>query len=528
MILFYDFKTKAFKLKPLANMYLNENFLSEESNPQPISSFDKLSFECDACYVPHVFIIIFPRSKEENNLDYTNFANFSDYNLNYSKEEAVKIANYNINMQKNLLNNSKNNQLNDFSDFTKTNSKLTNTQTKLPDLALGNKWTNHEKECLRKYILIYGYGRWKIIKHNSRGVLSEKPELELKIFSNAFLKVIIEFLPQEKQELRKFLINLINEQADEPFILAKKDDWGTLLKQRAPAWGKRIQLIFRVCLIIEKFKSERKKNKEIRKKIDLLSKELSNKNASNEKFGNEANKQLKADEQPDNESNQDDESNLNFDNSKKSELKNYHKNKNDNEILEKIESLKNQINKTFDYWDNLLNFLPNSAFFGQRPSVWWTRTHDIDLLRGTYKHGYANYQLMRSDPKLSFSKLEKDSNFQEFPSADTITRRIKKLIQIIIKNESNNGLISFEDKKSLKEPTGFNLQEKNNIINFIMDFGVPLNHEGKSDWVTLRDQLIRVIGLDTAKTPQMIERLVQRIRMISQLVIQLNQKENSK
>ena len=66
------------------------------------------------------------------------------------------------------------------------------------------------------------------------------------------------------------MINLIQEQPEEPFVLPKKDDWGSLLKQRAPAWGKRIQLLYRVCLIVEKFKSERKKNKEIRKKLEEL------------------------------------------------------------------------------------------------------------------------------------------------------------------------------------------------------------------------------------------------------------------
>ena len=501
-------------------MYFNECYLSKESNPQAITSFDKISFECDSCYVPHVFIIILPRNKEENSLNFTNFANFNEFNMNYTNEEAAKIANYAMNAPKNLQNNSQNTLLINLSDFTNNNNKIYNTPLKLPDIALGNKWTNHEKECLRKYILIYGYGRWKIIKHNSRGVLSEKPELELKIFSNAFLKVIIEYLPQEKQELRKFLINLINEQADEPFILHKKDDWGTLLKQRAPAWGKRIQLIYRVCLIIEKFKSERKKNKEIRKKIDLLGKGLSNIATADSGKSKEI-KNLKENEI-------EEYKNYKIKQNNQSENCTNNINNNNNSFFEEIENSKSQINKTFDYWDNLLNFLPNSAFFGQRPSVWWTRTHDIDLLRGTYKHGYANYHQMRSDPKLSFSKLEKDSNFQEFPSADTITRRIKKLIQIIIKNESNNGLISFENKKSLKEPTGFNLQEKNSIINFLMDYGVPLNHEGKSDWAMLRDQLVRVISLDAAKTWQMIEKFVQRIRMITQLVIQLNQNENSK
>jgi hypothetical protein len=375
-----------------------------------------------------------------------------------------------------------------FNNYT-NNKNINNANKKLADIQLTNKWTNHEKECLRKYILIYGYNRWKIIKQNSGSVLSEKPELELKIFANAFLKTIVEFLPQEKSELRKFLINLLDEDPEEPFILPKKDDWGTLIKQRAPAWGKRIQLIYRVCLIVEKFKSERKKNKDIRRRIDDISNQAQN-------------IQIKKDEMsivsP-------------------------------QEVEEEIEKLKAEVNKTYDYWDNLLNFLPNHAFYGQRPSVWWTRTHDIDLLRGTYKYGYANYQMMRNDPKLSFSKLEKDSSFQEFPNADTITRRLKKLIQIIIKSESNNGIISFEDRKNLKEPTGFTLEEKNAFITFLIDFGVPLNSEGKSDWAGMKEQLgekLPDLQNDNSKTPQMIERLVQRLRMISQLVIQLNENSN--
>ena len=50
-----------------------------------------------------------------------------------------------------------------------------------------------------------------------------------------------------------------------------------------------------------------------------------------------------------------------------------------------------QVVKEFKTGNNLLNFLPSSVFYGQRPSVWWTLRHDIDLLIGTYKYGYANY-----------------------------------------------------------------------------------------------------------------------------------------
>lgn len=444
LILYFDFKSKEFKLKSVESFYLNENHISESSEAVCIKSFDRIAIDCELCYGPHIYVMIFPKTSRDEELDGI------DMRMNLG---------YTIFPQ-------------DTSLIIKTEDDKQNITKRLPDLVLANKWTSHEKDCLRKLILIYGYGRWRLLKQNSGGVLSDKPENEIKIFSNAFIKTIVELLPQEKSELRKFLINLIDEATDEPYILAKKDDWGTLIKQRAPAWGKRIQLLYRVCLIIEKFKSERKKNKEKRKKLDELTSQ-------------------------------------------------------GNGESDEAENIKADINKTYDYWDNLLNFLPNHAFYGQRPSIWWTRTHDIDLLRGTYKFGYANYQMMRSDPKLSFSKLEKDTSFQEFPNADTITRRLKKLIQIIIKSESNNGIISFEDRKNIKEPTGFTLEEKNKIVQYLIDQGVPLNSEGKSDWALLKDQLTTAISLDSSKTAQMIERLVQRLRMISQLVIQLNDNSNN-
>lgn len=332
-----------------------------------------------------------------------------------------------------------------------------------PDHKLSNSWTIHEKDCLRKYILIYGYGKWVVIQKNSAGVLSDKSHTEMRIFANSFIRTIIELMPSEKKELKKFMKDLIDEKEGEPYVFCKRDDWGSLIKQRAPAWGKRIQLIWRVSLLIEKFKSERKKNKEMRIKYQITN--------------------------------------------------------NDNDLQ--------NLNKTFDHWDNLLNFLPSQAFYGQRPAAWWTRTHDIDLLRGTYKHGYANYQAMRTDPKLSFSKLEKESNYQEFPNADTITRRLKKLIQIIIKYEmSNNGVISFSEKKITKDLTGFNLEEKNSILKHLIDKGVPVNSEGKCDWLAFKEEINLSMNPDNKHTPLMYEKIAQRLRMIAQVVIQLE--SNSK
>lgn len=170
---------------------------------------------------------------------------------------------------------------------------------------------------------------------------------------------------------------------------------------------------------------------------------------------------------------------------------------------ENEETNDNNVNKTFDNWDNLLNFLPGQAFYGQRPAVWWTRTHDIDLLRGTYKYGYANYQLMRSDQKYIFSKFEKESsnNLQEFPSADTITRRLKKLVQIIVKYEqSNNGVISFCEKVVNKDPTGFSLDYKYKILSYLIDKGVPLTSEGKYDWFQFKSDVENYFNYNNTNT----------------------------
>jgi len=56
-----------------------------------------------------------------------------------------------------------------------------------------------------------------------------------------------------------------------------------------------------------------------------------------------------------------------------------------------------KLGEAYETWDNLLNFMPITFFYGQRPSVWWTLRHDIDLLCGTYKYGYALYTQMRQD-----------------------------------------------------------------------------------------------------------------------------------
>jgi len=110
----------------------------------------------------------------------------------------------------------------------------------------------------------------------------------------------------------------------------------------------------------------------------------------------------------------------------------------------------------------------------------------VDLLIGTYKFGYANYQQMRTDTTiLTFYKLDKvEGVYQEFPNADTITRRLKKLAQVISKSD-----YFFENAENLSEPTGLTLEEKNRIYDLLINFGVPVNSDGKNDWAFLKSKL---------------------------------------
>lgn len=131
--------------------------------------------------------------------------------------------------------------------------------------------------------------------------------------------------------------------------------------------------------------------------------------------------------------------------------------------------------------ENLLNFIPNDQLLGIRPTHWWTRKHDIDLMFGTFKWGYGNYNMLKDDPKLSFSKLKPNDSYYAFPQAENLTRRLKKLAQLVSRIDGN---YDFESGIKASEPSGFTADEKDAIIQIIGDLGVPYCHDdiNKPDW----------------------------------------------
>lgn len=334
---------------------------------------------------------------------------------------------------------------------------------------VNHKWDFEEREHMKKFLLVFGYGRWDKIKEASKensvhfdakptSGLWNKSDGEVKAFANAFMRAICDNFVFERYELKMFLLNVIDEKPSDMYVPVNSKDWDlNLIRQRANPWGKRIQLLYRVQAFIKNFDSYFLK---------------------------------KHDRKP--------------------------------EVV-------------FEY-HNLLNFLPTSHLQGQKPCVWWTRSHDIDLIVGTFRYGYANYQNMKNCDEFGFSDLEKNLYFQDFPNADTITRRLKKLMLLIVRHEKEFGSFDFESNEAFDPDLNeFSSDEKRELFQFITEFGIPLNSEGKSHWAEIREKFYAYNTKFEFKSVNLIEKLIQEFRMVCQQILQqknfkqkMEAKENEK
>jgi hypothetical protein len=57
--------------------YLQIAYLNENTDPVVIKSFDRISFHCRVCSSPHIYIILFPKTKEELTPVTVGFNNFA-------------------------------------------------------------------------------------------------------------------------------------------------------------------------------------------------------------------------------------------------------------------------------------------------------------------------------------------------------------------------------------------------------------------------------------------------------------------
>jgi hypothetical protein len=307
-----------------------------------------------------------------------------------------------------------------------------------------NNWNFEERELLKKSLLSFGFNRWSHIQtcfreHKDFG-LREKSYHEIKAYSKSLIKSIADNLNYKNFGLRLLLLSMISNdsQMGNKKILEKESqmeptppnqvlfvnsrDWDlNLIRQRAKPWAKRLQIMYRINNFIHDFQ-----------------------NYYYRKF--------------------------------------------------------NTITKSFLDYSSMLDYLHKNLLGGQKPSVWWTKIFDIHLVLNTFNIGYANYNFsfLFNDDQIPegasiIEYLSKDDdnmknyfdNFKadfyaeilnnDMPNADAITRRMKKLVQLIYKvseegvNEENVYELKYLDADLDPIP----VNQKKKVMDFVMTFGLP-------------------------------------------------------
>jgi hypothetical protein len=75
--------------------------------------------------------------------------------------------------------------------------------------------------------------------------------------------------------------------------------------------------------------------------------------------------------------------------------------------------------------------------------------------------------------------------------------------------------------KFYTEESRWETEEKKKMFKFLTDYGVPLNSEGKSNWLDLRERFSNYVGTgQPTKNINEIEKFVQKIRIKCQQVIE--------
>ena len=316
--------------------------------------------------------------------------------------------------------------------------------TKFEDIMVNN-WNFEERELLKKALLSFGFNRWSVIQtcfreHRDFG-LREKSVDDIKAYSKSLIKSIADNLNYKNFGLRLLLMSMISddssmgnmrvkngasvqEQKDTKILYVNSRDWDlNSIRQRAKPWAKRLQIMYRVNNFIHDFQDYFKT-----------------------RFGSLA--------------------------------------------------------ESFLDYSSMLDYLHKSLLTGQKPCVWWTKIFDLHLVMNTFHIGYANYNFsfMFSQDQVPedasvVEYLSKDDenmrnyfdNFKadfyaetlnnDMPNADAVTRRMKKIVQLICKGfEETKGDETINDTHLLDvQLDAVSLAQKRKVMDFIANFGVSYN-----------------------------------------------------
>ena len=96
-----------------------------------------------------------------------------------------------------------------------------------------------------------------------------------------------------------------------------------------------------------------------------------------------------------------------------------------------------------------------------------------------------------------------------------------------MKNQLNKDKLTFEMSSSGDEIEGWSLDIKQALFKFLQNYGMPLNTEGRTNWVEFKEKFLKATSVDPQemnRSVAQIEKMVQKIRMKCQQII-TNEKE---
>ncbi|CAD7698432.1 unnamed protein product [Ostreobium quekettii] len=149
------------------------------------------------------------------------------------------------------------------------------------------------------------------------------------------------------------------------------------------------------------------------------------------------------------------------------------------------------------------------------PAPWWSASADLALIAGVHKHGYGNYEAVRTDPQFAVAfwgaylpdppegqdadpegsyytpPEEKGENWQpkqapvQWPATDILTKRLKRVTENLIKAQQQQkddaAIKSNRDKVEDSSTTGvWSRKEKTDMLKTLMAFGLPDPVDGGS------------------------------------------------
>lgn len=209
MLMIYNVEKQQFEALFLEMAALNGQNVGRADGFQSLNALDQIQIYCSSCYdaAAHLFYVQLPTDDSASCLAQSSAAHQRDQLINHHK--ALFQAAHLTYLDNRLV-------------------RLQKRQEKQPiATTLAKTWGNMEKETLKKYLLLYGFDRWHIIRQKSEisdKILAKKSDAEMQAMAADFVRTLFVHVQTDRNELRNLLLGLLRR--DTLWVDSAHHEWG--------------------------------------------------------------------------------------------------------------------------------------------------------------------------------------------------------------------------------------------------------------------------------------------------------------